>query len=67
MHQIENCHGGTLNDSVYGKRMSGEGKIAKQINDLVKIARLKYFKNKSRQKLNTSLHEQYKDGQLKLF
>ena len=67
LHQIESCHGGTLNDSVYGKRMHGEGKIAKQINDLVKLARLKYFKGKSKTKLNTTLHEEYKNGQLKLF
>ncbi|RKE98918.1 PA0069 family radical SAM protein [Ichthyenterobacterium magnum] len=67
LHQIENCHGGTLNESRFGKRMRGEGEIAKQINDLVKLAKLKYFKNKTMVKLNTSLHKTYKDGQLKLF
>lgn len=67
LHQIENCHGGTLNDSRYGTRMRGEGEIAKQINDLVKLARLKYFKNKDMPRLNTQLHEVYKDGQMKLF
>lgn len=67
LHQIENCHGGNLNDSRFGTRMRGEGEIAKQINDLVKMARLKYFKDKAMPKLNTSLHEQYKKGQLKLF
>ncbi len=67
LHQIENCHGGTLNESRYGVRMRGEGQIAKQINDLMVLARLKYFKGKSMPKLNTELHEQYKDGQLKLF
>jgi DNA repair photolyase len=67
LHQIENCHGGTLNESRYGVRMRGEGQIAKQINDLIALARLKYFKDKSMPKLNIALHEQYKDGQLKLF
>ncbi|HLT32417.1 MAG TPA: PA0069 family radical SAM protein [Aquaticitalea sp.] len=67
LHQIENCHGGSLNDSRFGTRMRGEGEIAKQINDLIKLARLKYFKGKAMPILNTSLHEQYKDGQLKLF
>ena len=67
LHQIESCHGGNLNDSRYGTRMRGEGEIANQINDLVKLARLKYFKGKSMPKLNTNLHEQYKVGQLKLF
>ncbi len=67
LHQIENCHGGTLNESRYGVRMKGEGQIAKQISDLMTLARLKYFKGKSMPKLNTALHEQYKDGQMKLF
>lgn len=67
LHQIENCHGGNLNDSRYGTRMRGEGEIAKQINDLVKLARLKYFKDSRMPKLNTELHEQFKSGQLKLF
>ncbi|HUH28325.1 PA0069 family radical SAM protein [Gelidibacter sp.] len=67
LHQIESCHGGSLNDSRIGIRMHGEGEIAKQINDMVKLAKLKYFKNKSMPTLNSSLHEQFKDGQLKLF
>jgi len=67
LRQIENCHGGTLNDSRYGTRMRGEGEIAKQINDLIKLARLKYFKDKTMPKLNTELHEIYKDGQMRLF
>ncbi len=67
LHQIESCHGGTLNDSRYGARMRGEGKIAEQINALVKLARQKYFVNKSMPKLNCDLHEEFKNGQLKLF
>ena len=67
LHQIESCHGGTLNDSRFGTRMRGEGKIVEQINNLVNLARKKYFNNKGMPKLNIQLHEQYKDGQLKLF
>jgi len=67
LHQIEDCHGGSLNDSRYGTRMRGEGKIAEQIHALMHLARLKYFKNKMMPKLNTSLHEEYKNRQLKLF
>ena len=67
LHQIEYCHGGQLNDSRYGTRMRGEGKIAQQINELVALARRKYFKDKAMPKLNTTLHEEYKIGQLKLF
>ncbi|RNL93459.1 PA0069 family radical SAM protein [Sinomicrobium pectinilyticum] len=67
LHQIEDCHGGSLNDSRYGKRMTGEGKIAEQIHTLFQIAKRKYFSGASYPHLNTSLHESYKDGQLKLF
>jgi len=67
LHQIEDCHGGSLNDSRFGTRMQGEGQIAKQINDLVKLAKLKYFKGRSMPKLNCELHESHKDGQLRLF
>ncbi|GAA3587717.1 PA0069 family radical SAM protein [Flavivirga amylovorans] len=67
LHQIESCHGGSLNDSRYKTRMRGEGKIAEQINNLVRLARRKYFSNKMMPKLNLDLHEAFKDGQLKLF
>jgi len=67
LHQIESCHGGKLNDSRFGQRMKGEGQIAKQIYDLVKLAKQKYFKDRKPSKLNFELHEQYKLGQLKLF
>ncbi|WP_273568880.1 PA0069 family radical SAM protein [Maribacter halichondriae] len=67
LRQIEDCHGGTLNDSRFGIRSRGEGKIAAQIHDLVRLARHTYFKNKSFPKLNTELHEHYKDRQMRLF
>ena len=67
LHQIQECHGGTLNDSRFGIRNRGEGKIATQIHDLVNLAKRTYFKNKTFPKLNTELHEQFKEGQLKLF
>ncbi len=67
LNQIKECHGGTLNDSRYGIRSKGEGKIATQIHDMVRIARQTYFKDKSFPKLNSKLHKQYKDGQMSLF
>lgn len=67
LHQIESCHGGALNDSRYGTRMRGEGKIAEQINNLVKLARQQYFRNKKMPKLNLALYKLNKDGQFKLF
>lgn len=67
LHQIESCHGGNLNDSRYGTRMRGEGKIAEQLNSLVKLAKQRYFKDKLMPQLNTDLHATFKDGHLKLF
>jgi len=67
LHLIEACHNGTLHDSRYGTRNRGEGKIAEQIHSLIKLARHKYFETKTFPKLNTSLFEEYKNGQYKLF
>lgn len=67
LHQIQDCHGGSLHDSRFGIRSRGEGKIATQIHDMMRLAKLKYFKDKKLPGLNTELHEAYKDGQLKLF
>lgn len=67
LHQIEECHGGSLNDSRYGIRNKGEGKIATQIHDLMAMAKRRYFKGNSKPALNTTLHEQFKNGQFRLF
>ncbi|TDT46513.1 DNA repair photolyase [Maribacter spongiicola] len=66
LHQIQECHGGRLNDSRFGLRSRGDGIIATQIHDMVRLAKRKYFEGKTFPKLNTTLHESYKDGQLKL-
>ena len=67
LHQIAECHGGTLNDSQFGRRMRGEGEFAEQIKKQITLARNKFIKNRGIQALNTSLHEQYKSGQMSLF
>jgi len=67
LHQIEECHGGTLNDSRFGIRSRGEGQIAEQIHQMMRIAKQKYFAGKEFPKLNTTLYDQYKEGQLRLF
>lgn len=67
LNQIRACHGGTMNDSRFGTRMKGEGKIAEQIHGLIRLAKHKYFKENVKVVLNTSLHSQYKTGQMKLF
>ena len=67
LHQIAECHGGTLNDSRFGDRMRGEGELAQMIRSQITLARRKYFSGKQFPPLNTSLYEQYKGGQLQLF
>jgi DNA repair photolyase len=67
LNQIKDCHGGSLNESRFGIRIKGEGQFASQINDLVKLAKHKYFKDKAMPKLNKTLFGQHRDGQLSLF
>ncbi|WP_298221285.1 PA0069 family radical SAM protein [Flavobacterium sp.] len=67
LHQIAECHGGTLNDSRWGNRMRGEGELAEMIRSQVALARKKYFAGKQFPPLNKSLYEQYKGGQFSLF
>tara|TARA_R110002020_G_scaffold122487_6_gene277924 strand:- start:47879 stop:48973 length:1095 start_codon:yes stop_codon:yes gene_type:complete len=62
LHQIAECHGGSLNDSRFGTRQRGEGVIAQQINDMVRLARRTYFKDRVFPPLNHSLYEAVKAG-----
>ena len=38
LHMIASCHGGKINDSDFGRRMSGDGNIAESIHQLYRIA-----------------------------
>lgn len=67
LHQIAECHNGNLNDSRFGTRMKGDGNIADQVAQQFAIGRKKYLSERERPVLNCELHEQYKDGQMKLF
>jgi DNA repair photolyase len=44
LNHIKECHGGQLNDSRWGTRMRGEGKIAESIRQLFSIAVKKHIK-----------------------
>lgn len=52
LSQIADCHGGQLNDSVFGRRMTGEGKFAEAIANLFKISKHKYLAGKSMKPYN---------------
>ncbi len=49
---IAECHNGSLEDFKSGRRMRGEGPVAEQINDTIKLARKKYFADKLQFKFN---------------
>jgi DNA repair photolyase len=67
LQQIAGCHGGSLNDSRFGIRNRGDGPLAGHLHEIARIAKQKYFVGRQFPKLNTALHEQYKEGQLRLF
>ncbi len=67
LHQIEDCHGGHLNDSRFGKRMRGEGKIAEQVAIQFRLAKKKYLNSVCMSPLDYSLYNNQKNRQFKLF
>ncbi len=67
INQIEEVHGGKLNDSRFGKRMRGEGKIADIIKDTMLMAKRKYYEGKHMQALNSELFVGLGYKQLSLF
>jgi len=64
-NQICSFHGGDVNDSQFGRRMSGEGNIADVIHQLHTIAKKKYFSNQKLPPYNLTLFR--KGGKLSLF
>ena len=63
LHLIQDCHGGSLNDSRFGIRSRGEGKVAEQIHEMARLAKQRYFKDRVFPKLRTDLYERYKFAQ----
>jgi DNA repair photolyase len=57
LKQVAECHGGTLNDSRYGTRMKGEGKIAESIHSLFSAARKKHMHLKPDYEFNLTAFE----------
>lgn len=63
--QIKSTHGGNLNDSQFGRRMRGEGKIAEIISLLFKTSKRKYFHDRNFPPLDLTKFR--KGGNLNLF
>jgi len=64
-NQIAAMHGGTLNDSEFGRRMSGEGNYADIINQLFRTSKRKYFDGQKMPPLD--LTKFHKGGTMSLF
>jgi len=64
-NQICSLHGGNVNDSVFGRRMAGEGKYAESIHQLYRASKKKYFMGRSMPPLDLTKFR--KGGTLSLF
>ncbi len=55
LNHIRAIHGGSLNDSNWGRRMSGDGNIASSIQQLFQISRMKHIGGRSLPELNCNI------------
>jgi DNA repair photolyase len=63
-NQICSLHGGNVNDSEFGRRMTGEGNHAEIIHQLFRTSRRKYFEGRSFPVMNLTL---FRGANLTLF
>jgi len=64
---IKQVHNGKLNDSRWGVRKRGDGKLATIIHRQIAMAKSKYMSGRQTPAYNLELHEHYKSKQLNLF
>lgn len=64
---ISDCHEGQVNDSRFGNRMTGDGRIAELVSDQFKLYCRKYGLNETPNQLNINDFRRIKNGQLPLF
>lgn len=64
-NQICTMHGGNVNDSEFGRRMTGEGNFAEAIHQLFRVSRKKYFSEKAMPPIDLTKFR--KGGNLTLF
>jgi len=67
LHGIASCHGGHLNDSQFGRRMTGEGILAESIHQLFKLAIKRFMGENKLPELRTDLFIPLKGKQMGLF
>ncbi|MBS7565861.1 PA0069 family radical SAM protein [Mucilaginibacter sp. Bleaf8] len=67
LNLIRECHGGNLNDSEYGRRMSGDGEVADSIQQLYRVACNKFLADRVMPEYNLSLFTPKAGKQTSLF
>ncbi len=67
LNQIAECHGGSLNDSQWSRRIKGSGTIAEQIKSTMALAKKRYLANRQITTLEVSHFLQLKNPQMRLF
>lgn len=65
LHQIEQLHGGQVNDTSWGRRIKGEGPIADMIQQVFKVSVAKHLAGRDMPEFNLSAF--MPNGQTKLF
>lgn len=67
LNQIKGAHNGTLNDSRFGYRMRGEGRMVQSIHRLIELSKAKYFKGPKPPPLRRDLFIKTNRGQMGMF
>lgn len=67
LNMIRSCHDGKLNDSDFGRRISGEGKIADSIHQMFKMATNRFLAGREMPPYNYSLFVPKSGKQISLF
>lgn len=67
LSQIKGSHGGSLSDSRFGTRMSGEGEIAKSISQLFHLMKKKHYAGRKMPRYNLDAFRRTDRGQMRLF
>jgi DNA repair photolyase len=67
LNLIKSCHDGNLNDSDFGRRMSGEGKVAESIHQMFKMACKRFMAGREMPEYDYSLFVPKKGKQTSLF
>ncbi|WP_426583680.1 PA0069 family radical SAM protein [Mucilaginibacter sp. R-33] len=67
LNMIRSTHDGKLNDSDYGRRMSGEGKVAESIHQMFKMACKRFMSDRQMPEYDYSLFVPRKGKQTSMF